>query len=119
MTKQEKIFCSAQRPLIEKPDRERYACLDHRWASTRAAGYFFSRLTSIGQQALPSQRHLLEPMKGNDEIPSVKSATARAAPQEARRNGDSGGRFGFARICILANHFSCNCQESESFKSTI
>ena len=39
-----------------KPDRERYACLDHRWASMRAARYFFSRLSSIGQQALPSQR---------------------------------------------------------------
>jgi hypothetical protein len=29
MTEQTRIFCSAQRALIEKPDRERYACLDH------------------------------------------------------------------------------------------
>ena len=39
-----------------KPDRERCACLDHRWASARVAQYFFSRLSSIGQQVLPSQR---------------------------------------------------------------
>jgi hypothetical protein len=41
MTKQARMFCSAQRPLIEKPGRERYACLDHRWASTRTADISF------------------------------------------------------------------------------
>src|SRR3990172_1051970 len=50
MTKQARIFGSAQRPLIEKPDRERYACLDHRWASMRAARYFFSRLSSQSRE---------------------------------------------------------------------